>query len=93
MSVVDSWNIWKGSINAEEHMEVSEQHLLHPDDVSVREDLEYFSKMMLNHRLHHHHNSLASQEKSPGPELVHLQSRPLTQRKHHKMKGPGLLSS
>ena len=49
---VDSWNIWKGSIRAEENMEVSEEHLLHPDNVSVREDLPYFSKTMLNHRLH-----------------------------------------
>ena len=49
--MVDSWNIWKDSINAEENMEASEQHLLHPDNVSVREDLPYFSRTMLNHKL------------------------------------------
>ena len=33
-----SLHIWKGSINAEEYIEVSEQHLL-PDNISFREGL------------------------------------------------------
>ncbi|KAG9465332.1 hypothetical protein GDO78_018499 [Eleutherodactylus coqui] len=47
-----SLNILKGTINAKQYIEGVEQHILHPDNVSVRKGLEYCSKTMLNHILH-----------------------------------------
>ena len=62
----------------------------HPDSVSFREGLAYFSKTMQNYILH---PSQQQKEKSPGAAvaLICLQSRPFTNRKHlvhHETKYP-----
>ena len=56
----------------------------------VREDLAYFSKTVLNHILHPSQQNGFTRE-SPAAELIHLQFRPSSNRKHlahDKKKNP-----
>ena len=45
-------HICEGTINAEQYMQVSEQHILWSNMVFLREGLAYFSKTMPNHIPH-----------------------------------------
>ena len=65
---VASLHIWKDTINAEEYREVLEQHCSHPDNISFREGLAYFSMRQSYTTYCIHHNSMASEKKSPAGE-------------------------
>ena len=74
--------VWKGTNKPEQHTEVLEQHVLHPDNVSFGEDLAYLRKTMLNHILPASQRH-GSQKKSAE------QSSPFTNRQRtapHEMK-------